>query len=1478
MTEVLSDDQLLSLEKPKADVSFAPEESAPAQKSEILSDDQLMALHAQHRPEEAPQGILTRTEDDGYGSGALKGAATATIHGLSSIPGTAGNIRDFGRYGADRAVGAITGATPEEIEKKRIKGYDEDLADWIGEKTGFRPRMPNTETFAAPIEEKTGRYDPDTVGGKIAQGALEAGIGAMGPGSGVLKAGAKAGPAIAETIAPKAAALNMLGGGAGAGVTDITGDPLYGFGASVLSGGAAHAGEAGFNKFGKPIKAQFSKGARDAQAAEQLLGYAHDPEALKQSLVFGDAQGPVKDQIVPGSPLTLGQRYGDTGILQAERSFRSDPEFGSEINKRESQQNEARHQALADVPKDTAVTTDLPNAVRDRHTTITQRYEQAEAALYERAQREMAALGERADPSEIGQRLREDIQKSRDAEKKDIDKLYDEVDPNGDMSLLTSPVQKARDAILADKGAFTEHSPELTGVLNRLENLQDVHTFKDVRDLDRLLSEKMSAERRANGETTSWRHLAALKGATKEAINKAIENQIAWENAAVKEGKLRPEDTLEGRLGQSDPRAAAAGEAAASAGEGDESVRQTAGGDRPVPPASGNSRQEGSGPGNVNGGAGLSQKVPTGGHKVYYPGGNVDVQHQVVDLNDLTISHNSDFTENPKFPQELQPRDRSGKPAQDQVLHYTNNLNPDQLGISAEANTGAPVVGPDGVVESGNGRSMAIRNNYAKGDPRGYRKWLESQGYDTTGIKNPVLIARRTSELTPSQREYFTQNANSKTGLAMNAVEQGAADAKFLTPEVLSKLEMGDVNSAANAAFVNEVMSKLPVNERGDFGTSDGKLSQSGVQRLKAAIMSRAFGSDDIVRRGFESTDNNIRNVTGALSDIAGPWAQMRAAAEAGHIAPNHDVTKELIDAVHKIMRARDEGRPVSEVIKQNDMFGGDTPELVAKLLFNGDRVAGRQAIAERLQRYAVEALKNESGPGLFGDTVTPDDILKTVGGKGGEEPAPEAPKVEEKQTDTGTFEAGANEPPPGTRPNMEPGQADKLKTANKRYGEYAQTYKNGQVRDVLKTTGFKDQYSVQDSAVAGRAVKPGDTGLETATRFLKAAKNGEGAVSAMKEAVLNKFRDLVKPDGTMDARKFATVRKSFDGAIQAIDKVSPGFAQSLENPAKAAESMAAFCKNRKEALDALQKEAASKFLGLHDPVEIENAVGKLIDGQSVTRVRDVVKDLPPDAVEGMRKAAVDWILRAKTNVARPGVGETRALSYAKLDTMLKNKRPMLEAIFTPEQMSVLDNVNRDLMLSDRSVQATKDRTNTSGSGRAAADHLKAAGSDIANMTVGGILYASVAEGFHTGGLFGALKIGVPAALVKLGMKMRASGMQSVNDVVKQAMLDPEFARELLNKVPVRNQEIPQGWADKIQNAIHRTIYRSYLSGVPVMQDEQRKARATGGRIGRSAMTPDQLITALERTRKDQQKSTEVILSKPDATVVRALDIASQQL
>ena len=199
-------------------------------------------------------------------------------------------------------------------------------------------------------------------------------------------------------------------------------------------------------------------------------------------------------------------------------------------------------------------------------------------------------------------------------------------------------------------------------------------------------------------------------------------------------------------------------------------------------------------------------------------------------------------------------------------------------------------------------------------------------------------------------------------------------------------------------------------------------------------------------------------------------------------------------------------------------------------------------------------------------------------------------------------------------------------------------------------------------------------------------------------------------------------------------------------------------------------------------------------------------------------------------------------------------------------------------MLSDRSVQATKDRTNTSGSGRAAADHLKAAGSDIANMTVGGILYASVAEGFHTGGLFGALKIGVPAALVKLGMKMRASGMQSVNDVVKQAMLDPEFARELLNKVPVRNQEIPQGWADKIQNAIHRTIYRSYLSGVPVMQDEQRKARATGGRIGRSAMTPDQLITALERTRKDQQKSTEVILSKPDATVVRALDIASQQL
>ena len=60
-------------------------------------------------------------------------------------------------------------------------------------------------------------------------------------------------------------------------------------------------------------------------------------------------------------------------------------------------------------------------------------------------------------------------------------------------------------------------------------------------------------------------------------------------------------------------------------------------------------------------------------------------------------------------------------------------LQPERLGRSPEANSGAPIVGPDNVVESGNGRTLALGKAYGSARAGDYRNWLQSQGVDTTG-------------------------------------------------------------------------------------------------------------------------------------------------------------------------------------------------------------------------------------------------------------------------------------------------------------------------------------------------------------------------------------------------------------------------------------------------------------------------------------------------------------------------------------------------------------------------------------------------------------------------------------------------------------------------------------------------------------------------------------------------------------------------
>ncbi|MBV8895545.1 MAG: hypothetical protein JO051_03460, partial [Acidobacteriaceae bacterium] len=186
--------------------------------------------------------------------------------------------------------------------------------------------------------------------------------------------------------------------------------------------------------------------------------------------------------------------------------------------------------------------------------------------------------------------------------------------------------------------------------------------------------------------------------------------------------------------------------------------------------------------------------------QVFYPGGSISARYDLAELSDLVTSHDRDFNVNPAYPAELQPRDRAGAPARDQVQSIYSNLEPERLGPSPEANAGAPIVGPDGVVESGNGRVLALAKAYEAGGDQAaaYRAWLEGQGLDASNYRQPVMVGVRETAMSAEQRANFAHAANGSASLRMNAVEQAMSDARMLSGDVLDRLQGSDLNAASN--------------------------------------------------------------------------------------------------------------------------------------------------------------------------------------------------------------------------------------------------------------------------------------------------------------------------------------------------------------------------------------------------------------------------------------------------------------------------------------------------------------------------------------------------------------------------------------------------------------------------------------------------------------------------------------------------------
>lgn len=362
--------------------------------------------------------------------------------------------------------------------------------------------------------------------------------------------------------------------------------------------------------------------------------------------------------------------------------------------------------------------------------------------------------------------------------------------------------------------------------------------------------------------------------------------------------------------------------------------------------------------------------------KVYTPGTNreIEVRHKVVEADSLITSNDANGAVNPNFPKHLQPRDRSRPTSIAQVHDIANKLNPKLLGENPSTASGAPIVSGDGVVESGNGRTLAIRKAYETGKGEAYKQWLSEQGYDVSGMKNPVLVRERTSSMTDQELRDYTRESNESSTLTMSPTEQAMVDAKTVV-DLLDQYRGGDINSAANRDFVNRFVTELvPTSERGKMLSAGTGLTQDGQRRINAALVAAAYNDTFIVDQVFESTESDIKAIGNALTDVAGFWAKMRDMAINGQIPKDLDVTPNLVEAVHLVQKARVTSTKLADLVAQDDIFSGAVDPVTLDFLsvfYRGDkytRARGRERVADALNHYAQQAMQQSNGENLFGD------------------------------------------------------------------------------------------------------------------------------------------------------------------------------------------------------------------------------------------------------------------------------------------------------------------------------------------------------------------------------------------------------------------------------------------------------------------------------------------------------------------------------
>lgn len=300
--------------------------------------------------------------------------------------------------------------------------------------------------------------------------------------------------------------------------------------------------------------------------------------------------------------------------------------------------------------------------------------------------------------------------------------------------------------------------------------------------------------------------------------------------------------------------------------------------------------------------------------------------------------------------------------------------------------------GAPGVLKAlNNGRTAGIRAAHEMGTAGEYVQGVQADAA-MHGV-SPEVVARTPNPMlvriyADAENTAGMAAKSQGQGLGMSPAELARQDAPLLDASVLSAYQPGDVTSAANRDFVRAFVGRLNASGLDIAGmmTADGQLSQDGRKRIQAALMQAAYGDADLVEEMFDSTDTDIKAIGEALKTVAGQWANMRDSARLGVINPEVDITQNLLQAVGLIRKARRDGMSLYDLVNQPDLMTGEPPDALTvgalRMFYSGfylTRALGKDRLAQNLNAFVRGAMATSADAGIFGEVVSPGDILAAI-------------------------------------------------------------------------------------------------------------------------------------------------------------------------------------------------------------------------------------------------------------------------------------------------------------------------------------------------------------------------------------------------------------------------------------------------------------------------------------------------------------------